>query len=242
LAWEPPPPGWRLRIEESLPSTQDVVVRQAVAGEPEGLALLARRQTGGRARDARVWDSPPGNLYISVLLRPGGPAREAPRYALLAAVALAEALARFLPDPGLIRLKWPNDLLIGDAKLAGILTESAADAAGRIDWVVFGLGANLAEAPEVPGRRTACLAPHAPPPEAATAALLRQIDLWRGRGFAAVRQAWMARGPAMGERLLLRAGTRRVEGIYAGLAEDGSLLIDTGAGPRPFTSGETGGD
>lgn len=234
------PPGWRLRIEAELPSTQDLLTRLAAAGEPEGLAILARRQTAGRGREARGWESPEGNLSVSVLLRPDAPAREAPRFSLLAGVAFAEALAGFLHDPGVIRLKWPNDLLLDEAKLGGLLCESAAGQGGGIEWLVIGFGANLAHAPAVEGRAIACLGRHAPAPEEAAAALLRQLDHWRGQPFSAVRAAWMARGPAPGSRIAWRSGARRIEGVYAGLAEDGSLLIDTGAGPKAFGTGEIG--
>ncbi|MFN3612824.1 biotin--[acetyl-CoA-carboxylase] ligase, partial [Tepidimonas sp.] len=90
-----PPPGWRLRVHESLPSTSDLLKRLAEAGEPEGLAVLARRQTGGRGRDGRAWESPAGNLYFSLLLRPGGPARDVGKWALLAALVMAEGLVPF---------------------------------------------------------------------------------------------------------------------------------------------------
>ncbi len=234
------PAGWRLRVEESLPSTQDLVLRLAAAGEPEGLALLARRQTAGRGQQGRGWDSRAGNLHLTVLLRPGGPARLAPQWALLAAVALAEALSEGLPDPAAIRLKWPNDLLLGGAKLAGVLCESAADAAGGIEWLAIGFGANLATAPEVEGRAVACLAEIGPPPppEAVAARVLHAVEHWRGRRFEAVREAWMARGPAPGQPITLRGWQSSTEGLYAGLARDGSLLLDTGTGPRAFSTGE----
>jgi BirA family biotin operon repressor/biotin-[acetyl-CoA-carboxylase] ligase len=234
------PPGWRLRVEESLPSTQDLVLRLAAAGEPEGLAVLARRQSAGRGQQGRGWDSRTGNLHLTVLLRPGGPARLAPQWALLAAVALAEALSAGLPDPSAIRLKWPNDLLLGGAKLAGVLCESTTDAAGGIEWLAIGFGANLAMAPEVEGRAVACLADLAPPPapEEVAARVVRAIEHWRRLGFDAVRDAWMARGPEFGQRLMLRGWQASNEGLYAGLARDGSLLLDTGTGPRAFSTGE----
>ncbi len=234
------PLGWRLRIEESLPSTQDLVLRLAAAGEKEGLAILARQQTAGRGREGRGWDSRPGNLHLTVLLRPGGPARLAPQWALLAAVALAEALSAGLPDPAAIRLKWPNDLLLGDAKLAGVLCESAAGDESGIEWLVIGFGANLALAPPVEERAVACLADLAPPPapEAVAARVLRAIGRWRGAGFDAVREAWMARGPAPGQPITLRGWQGSTQGLYAGLARDGSLLLDTGMGPRAFSTGE----
>ena len=226
-----------------LPSTQDLLLRLAAAGEPEGLAVLARRQTAGRGREARSWHSPAGNLHLSVLLRPGGAVRDSARWSLLAAVALAEALAEGTPDPDAIRLKWPNDVLLGPRKLAGVLTECAGDSAGRIEWLVIGCGANLASAPAVPGREVACLADLGPTPAPETIAirLLAALDRWCGESFTAVRAAWMRRGPAPGSPITLHQAGRTTTGLYAGLAEDGSLLLDTGAGPRAHSTGETGG-
>ena len=238
---EAPPPGWRLRVERSLPSTSDLLLRLAAAGEPEGLAVLALSQTAGRGRDGRGWASPAGNLYLSVLLRPGGPAREAGRYALLGAVALAEALDRFLPDPAALRLKWPNDLLLDGAKVAGMLCESAATEDGRLEWLVIGLGANLAVAPDLPDRPTARL-PSPAEPEAVAIALLHAIEAWRGRlardGLPPLLDAWMARGPERGARLTLRAGAGVTTGLYRGLDGDGALLLEVEGRLRRFASGE----
>jgi BirA family biotin operon repressor/biotin-[acetyl-CoA-carboxylase] ligase len=244
------PAGWRLRVEPSLPSTSDLLLRLAAAGEPEGLALLARRQSAGRGRDGRSWQSPEGNLYLSLLIRPDAPAREAPAWALLAAVALAEALAPALLDPAALRLKWPNDLLLGGAKLAGVLCESAATQDGRIDWLVIGLGANLAVAPPVEGRAVACLADHASPPapEVVAARVLHAVEGWRARlraeGLDPLRTAWMARGPEPGSLLTLRIGQGQTTGRYRGLDLDGALLLETEGRTRRFASGElsAGGD
>ncbi|HZF77571.1 MAG TPA: biotin--[acetyl-CoA-carboxylase] ligase [Acetobacteraceae bacterium] len=238
------PPGWRLRIHEALPSTSDLLVRLAAAGESEGLAVMARRQSAGRGRDGRVWESPAGNLYISVLLRPGGPAREAPQWALLAAVALAEALSGFVPDPSALRLKWPNDLLLGGAKCAGVLAEASATPEGRTEWLVLGMGANLVVAPEVPGRHTAALG-IARPAEEVAAALLIALARWRRarllEGFAPIRTAWVARGPELGDHIVIQRPAGPVAGRYAGLAEDGALLLSTGSRVHAMTTGEIQG-
>jgi BirA family biotin operon repressor/biotin-[acetyl-CoA-carboxylase] ligase len=237
------PPGWRLRVEEELPSTSDLLLRLAAAGEPEGLAILARRQTAGRARDGRCWQGAEGNLFISLLLRPGGKAAEASRWALLGGVALAEALSGFLPDPMAIRLKWPNDLLLGGAKLAGMLCEASARD-GRIEWVVLGLGANLAAAPAADGRVTTCIAAHAaaPDPEAAATALIAAVAAWRRRldaeGLGPLLDAWQRRGPAAGTLLTLRTGAGETTGSYRGLDHDGALLLETGGGTMRFATGE----
>jgi BirA family biotin operon repressor/biotin-[acetyl-CoA-carboxylase] ligase len=235
------PPGWRLRIEESLGSTNDVAAQLAAAGEPGGLAILAHRQTSGRGRDGRAWASPAGNLYLSVLLRPDAAVRDAGHFALAAAVALAEVLEPELPDPAVLRLKWPNDLLLDGAKLAGVLCESSARADGRLDWLVIGMGANLAVAPEVPGRATACL-PAAAEPEEVAVRLLRALAAWEARlaaeGFGPLRVAWMRRGPAQGAQLTLRSGTGHTTGSYRGLDDDGALLMQAEGRLGRFASGE----
>ena len=236
------PSTFRLEVHASLPSTSDLLLRRAQAGEPEGLAILARRQTAGRGTAARRWESPEGNLYLSLLLRPAGPIREAPQWALLAAVALAETLVPLLPDPGALRLKWPNDALLDGAKLAGILAEAAADGQGGIAWLVLGIGVNLAHAPALPDRPTAALPPPAPAPEAFAAALLEAIGRWRDiharDGLAPIRTAWAGFGPAPGAPLTVRQGEGMLTGRFAGLGEDGSLLLATEAGIRRIIAGE----
>ncbi|MCG7363558.1 biotin--[acetyl-CoA-carboxylase] ligase [Roseomonas sp. ACRSG] len=233
--------GWRLAIHEELASTQDVVLAAAEAGEPERLAVLARRQSAGRGTQGRAWSSPSGNLFLSLLLRPGGPARALPQWSLLAGVALADAAAAVLPPGAELRLKWPNDLLLGGAKCAGILCQGGVDTAGNIGWVVFGIGVNLAVAPALPDRLTATLAqPGALPPEpvAFAQSLMATIDLWRGRGLEAVRDAWLARGPVLDTPLVLRQGDTAREGRFAGLDQDGRLLLATPSGVVPVSAGE----
>lgn len=232
-------PAWRLQVFEALGSTQDLALRLAEAGEPEGLAIMARRQTAGRGTQGRGWEGPVGNLALSILLRPKGPARLLPQYALLAAVALHEAAA----PHAAARLKWPNDLLLGGAKCAGILSQGHVAPDGGIGWLVQGFGVNLAHAPEVPGRATAALGPLEP--EAFARSLLAALDRWllraRLEGFAPIRAAWMAAGPPMGEWLSIRQGAARLAGRYEGLAEDGGLLLATGGRIHALHAGEVEG-
>jgi BirA family biotin operon repressor/biotin-[acetyl-CoA-carboxylase] ligase len=235
---------WRLQIHETIVSTSDLCRTLAARGEPDGLAVLARQQTGGRGSRGRGWESPSGNLFLSVLLRPDERARDAGQWSLLAGVALAEALAPYLPDPSALRLKWPNDVLLSGAKLAGILVDSAATPSGDVDYLVIGVGANLAVAPDVPGRAVACVADVAPPPpvEDFARALLARLDAWRliraRDGFAAIRAAWLRLAAPLGSPTTLRQGERLVEGRLAGLADDGSLLLDDHGEVAAFTTGE----
>ncbi len=233
------PEGWRLQHFAVLPSTQRLCVTLAEAGEPEGLGVLADRQSEGQGTQGRAWESPSGNLALSVLLRPTGPLAEAPQWSLLAAVALAETVAACAPNADL-RLKWPNDLLLGGAKAAGILTQAAADPAGRLSWLVIGFGVNLRVAPDVPGRATACLGPDAPPAADVAAALLHSLDRWRRirllEGFAPIRAAWLRHGPAHGAALSLTRPA--IAGRFEGLAEDGALLLGTGGRVHALRAGE----
>ncbi len=234
--------GWRLEVHPELPSTSSHLTALARGGEPEGLAVLALRQTAGRGQGGRRWSDSPGNLALSLLLRPRHPAREAPQWGLLGGVALAEAARAADPEPDALSLRWPNDLLRHGAKCAGVLTESALSPEGRLAWVVLGFGVNLAHAPAVPGRATARLG-RAEPPETFAARLMQRVSAWRrvrdAEGFGPVREAWAAHGPARGQRIAARCGQGTAEGGFAGLAEDGSLLLETGQGAlRRIAAGE----
>ncbi|WP_223880879.1 biotin--[acetyl-CoA-carboxylase] ligase [Roseococcus microcysteis] len=230
--------AWRLSIEESLPSTQTLVAERAEAGEPAGLAIMARLQTAGRGRAGRGWSNRPGNLAISILVRPEAEARAVGQFALLAAVALHQVAV----SHAAVRLRWPNDLMLGEAKVAGILTEASLRPGGAIAHVIFGIGVNLAHAPAVEGRATACLGPI--PPERFAWALLEALGQWLDRqareGFVPIRAAWMAAGPAPGTPLSVRQGDSFIRGRYEGLTEAGALRLLTEEGPRSFHAGELG--
>ena len=238
------PGAWRLQVYEALGSTSDLCRALAIAGEPGPLAILARRQTQGRGTQGRRWVSPAGNLFLSALLRSREQARDVGQWSLLAGVAVAEALLPLLPDPAALRLKWPNDLLLGGAKLAGILVESGAKACGALDWLVIGVGVNVLTAPDLPDRSTAALAQVATPPAVDDLArrVLARLSHWRQvrllEGFAPVRAAWLDHAPALGTPLTLRLGRRSVGGSFAGLGRDGSLLLATGGRVHAFAAGE----
>jgi BirA family transcriptional regulator, biotin operon repressor / biotin---[acetyl-CoA-carboxylase] ligase len=235
---------WRLEVYASLASTSDLCRRRAAEGEPAGLAVLALRQTAGRGSRGRSWSSPRGSLSLSALLRPEGRAKEAGQWALLAGLAMLDGLASFLAEPSALALKWPNDVTLDGRKLAGILIDSAADRAGRLDWLVIGFGANLAEAPALADRPAAALAEAGatPEPEAAAAAVLGRLEHWRAiearEGFAAVRAAWAGRAHPPGTRLRLRLPGRDLDGDFAGLTETGGLVLRTAAGLGAHDIGE----
>ncbi len=237
-------PDWRLEVYDELPSTSDLVRARAEAGEPAGLAILARRQTQGRGSRGRAWSTPAGNLAISILLRPDLAVRDAACMSLLSGLALAEAVAAILPSGPTLALKWPNDLMLNGQKLAGILLDSHGDGQGRVAWLIPGIGVNLAYAPELPDRIAACLANHmpAPAPEAFAPILLDRLAHWSdihaASGFPPVRAAWLTHAQPPGSPMSLKLGAELLQGTFAGLDDDGSLMMAQNGAVRRYSTGE----
>jgi BirA family biotin operon repressor/biotin-[acetyl-CoA-carboxylase] ligase len=208
-------PAWRVQRYVCLASTQDMAIAAAEAGDPGRLAILADTQTAGRGSRGRGWTAPAGNLNFSALLRPELPIRPG-FWSLLAGVALYEALAPYADG---LMLKWPNDLLFDGAKLGGILI----DASG---YLVIGIGANLAVAPSIAGRRTARLPVHAPDPGVIADRLVCEIERYGALSLDTVIEAWLARAHPLGTPLDIHTPKRRLRGSFAGLTETGCLRIN----------------
>lgn len=246
-----------IRVVEETGSTNADMLALAAAGASEGVWLRAERQTAGKGRQGRAWDSPVGNFYGSTLvrLRPTDP--PAPTLALVTAVALEEAVAVFRcpgegrgrqvanlsSGPGLRRgdvvLKWPNDLLIDGAKLSGILLERAGDA------IVVGIGVNLAHHPDLPDRPATSLAAQGVAADVATFAevlaesFARWLSRWRGEGLDPIRHRWLDRAHPKGTALTARLpdGTTR-EGLFDGLTAEGALMLRTPTGIELIHAGD----
>ncbi|MFT8643999.1 biotin--[acetyl-CoA-carboxylase] ligase [Gluconacetobacter sp.] len=240
-----PVPGataWRLEIHDELGSTSDRCVVQAGLGAEAGLAIMARRQTSGRGSRGRDWQDPGGNLAFSVLLRPVEAEGAVGLWPFVAGLAFHGAILPWVHDPAQLRLKWPNDLLLGGCKTAGILIESGSDATGR--WLVIGFGANLRAAPSIAGRTLACVADYGtvPAPETVARAICVELDRWQAvwgsDGFGSLRAAWLERAHPLGTRLVVRGESGQVEGSFVGLDEQGMLLLDCADGPKRISTGE----
>jgi BirA family biotin operon repressor/biotin-[acetyl-CoA-carboxylase] ligase len=184
-----------------------------------------------------MWQAPEGNLNLSVLLRPNRLAAEAGMFALLAGIAVAEAvefLTRFT-----VTLKWPNDVLLGQAKFAGILID-AAPAGATLDWLVIGIGINLREAPGIEGRNTTALGEHGVEltPEIVANAVLERLGKWIDAPSAAIRAAWLSRAHAIGTPIEVRAGGQMLQGGFAGLTPTGELLLQSENRIETISTGE----
>ena len=226
---------WPAPVEhhDTLSSTNDRLKELARDGAPAWTVVLADEQTAGRGRHGRVWTSPRGGLYLSVLLRPAF--ASAALLPLAAGVAVAEALGHFGVRA---ELKWPNDVLSEGRKLAGILAE-ASSSAFSLEWVVLGIGANLDEGvlpAEVRGRAAALSVDGGGSSvrAALAATVLVRLTVWYDaleKREASVVAAWRERSvPWWGEPVEVSAGDRVLRGRARAVDERGALLIELADG------------
>jgi BirA family biotin operon repressor/biotin-[acetyl-CoA-carboxylase] ligase len=227
-----------VRHYDSIGSTNDEAQRLAAEGARHGTVVHADEQTAGRGRLSRRWLSPPGNLYLSIVLRPEVPAARVVEIGFLAALAVADAVDALLPPQVRAALKWPNDVLVNDGKIAGILTEQAGDA------VILGIGLDVLQAPTGVSYKVSTivgsggLATVDGARERVLAALGNWLETWEQDGFAPIRTAWLARAHPIGSTLSVRLGERFVSGEFAGIDADGALLLDTPEGRSRIVAGE----
>lgn len=238
--------GQALHCHEELPSTNDLAKDLAEQGALHGEVVIAERQTAGRGRRGRAWVSPPRkNLYLSVVLRPDLPPHRATELTLLASVALCEVVREAGADAV---IKWPNDLLVGGRKVAGILTEMAAEP-DRVQWVVIGLGVNLNAAPEdfpeeLREEATSVAAARGGdvPRVLFAAALLGRLEVWLDRhaaeGFAPVRERWRALSGTIGREVRVGTGDGEVVGVATDVDDTGALLVRGPAGFARIVAGD----
>ncbi|MBF0283972.1 MAG: biotin--[acetyl-CoA-carboxylase] ligase [Magnetococcales bacterium] len=228
-------PPSRAMVYEQLPSTSDEALRLAREGAAEGTLILTDRQTAGRGRMGRTWYAPPGvNLSFSFILRPPLAPRQAHWLTLLAGVALHRAASGWVPGGGLA-LKWPNDLLLGERKCAGILTEMIARGV-RLDAVVVGVGINVLQLPqgfppELGGRAAALGEGVADPPQRMKllAGFLHEFSgtylRLLAEGFDPLRREWLTRALPMGRRVSVETPSGVWSGTADGLDEAGFLRL-----------------
>ena len=233
------PPFFSLICLPSVGSTNDEAKRLAEDGAAEGTLVWGLEQTAGRGRRGRGWHSPPGNLYMSAVLRPGKPAAQSALIGFVAAVALADALQDLGLAAARLHLKWPNDMLVDKAKVAGILVETAAIAGETPPWLVLGMGVNLAHAPEntpylATTLRAAGLASVTVESLLETLAvrLAEWYGRWQNEGFAPVRAAWLKRATGLGEPIEVRLDQESLRGRFVALEEDGALSLELPQGER----------
>jgi BirA family transcriptional regulator, biotin operon repressor / biotin---[acetyl-CoA-carboxylase] ligase len=229
--------GWRVHYFEELESTQETAGAMAASGAHHGEVVIAERQSAGRGRLGRRWHSPPGvNFYGTFILRPDLPVAQAAILSLTAGVAVAEAMESVAP--GVVALKWPNDVWLGGRKAGGIIAEAITDSRQRLACVLLGIGINLNLAQEqIPedlrDKATSVLVATGKTCDRANLAaeLFSRLDTrymeTLGGGFAVVRPLWERYSALTGRRVTVVEGQSRLEGTVLGIAPDGALLLES---------------
>lgn len=221
-------------ILDETDSTNAEARRRAEAGEVGPLWITARRQTAGRGRRGRKWESESGNLASTLLLLTRKSPAEAAQLTFAASLAVADLLDRYVP-PALVTIKWPNDVLLDGRKTSGILIESGPAPSGGL-WLAVGVGVNLTQTPGETERPATCIAEHlnhgvasAPNVDEAAKALAETFGVWLDRwttlGFQPILDAWTARTPGLHGPCTARLTNETLSGMADGVEADGSLRL-----------------
>lgn len=229
------PRGYRKAHHTEIDSTNSEARRLADAGDAGAIWIVADRQTAGRGRRGRVWQTQQGNLATTLLIRPQG--TQVAQLSFAAALAVSDMVGAFAPHAA-ITVKWPNDVLAESRKIAGILLEAGPG------WLAVGMGVNLAAAPEGTEFPAIALADLgvAPPPDAALAVIANRFahwyDVWVENGFEPLRAAWLARAGGLGAPIRARLPHEERNGVFEGIDANGALLLNEQGLVRPISAGE----
>lgn len=231
----------QVRVVEATPSTNADLARLAAEDAPGGLVLVTDDQTAGRGRFDRSWVTPPGTaVALSALVYPTAPLARWGWLSLLVGVAVVDGLRRATPLEPL--LKWPNDVLLGERKVCGILSESVVSDLGRA--AVLGLGINISQdADQLPVPTATSLRQEGADAAASDVviAVLHALEHWYGRWDAgeSLRDAYRARCATIGQAVAVHIGeSEPVTGRAVDVDDDGRLVVETPAGRRAFSAGD----
>ena len=257
------PPLYRLITRDVVTSTNEVARELAESGAEDGTLVWAREQTAGRGRRGKDWASPPGNLYLSLILRPEIPLHHAPQLSFVTALGVGSAVGAIVPPLTELTFKWPNDVLVGGKKVAGILLEAGPILSGQgrdedptAQYLIMGVGINVQHFPQRTRYPATSLQNEAGHTleivsvlEGFSKHLLPWVNTWMSEGFAPIRTAWLNRAHRMGQRIEVKAGeVSAISGIFEGIDDTGALQLreDDGtvslhsAGEVSFSAPETG--
>ncbi|MCB1532409.1 MAG: biotin--[acetyl-CoA-carboxylase] ligase [Alphaproteobacteria bacterium] len=213
--------NWTIERYEEVHSTQDVL-RERGEKAQEGLAVVAQVQTKGRGRHGREWISPAGNLYFSFLLKPDVNLKSVGQLGLVIGQALGAALREIVDQPDEISLKWPNDVLYGGQKCAGILIETQLNDRNGIDSVLVGIGVNTKSAPEI----GVCIdRDNEDTLQSVLSAVNEVYALWCVGDFDEVLRRWHNLAHPKGAGMSVKLGEELIEGVFESVDSDGHLHL-----------------
>lgn len=231
------PSGAAFQVFDTLDSTSLEAKRRAQAGETGPCWIIAIRQTAAYGRRQRAWRQEVGDLASTLLFSPTGPVESLGQLSFVASLALAYALDEYASSDQ-VTLKWPNDVMLDKCKCAGILLENLD---GKI---AIGIGVNIVTAPDnlpYPAARLIDFAPAPPPQELAgriDSHFFALYHRWRDKGFAPVRERWLARATGLGEEITVRLPNEEFSGVFEGIDDGGGLLLHSPVGRRTVAAGE----
>ena len=229
---------WQLTWRDEVTSTMDEI--KPLLGAPGFIALSAGLQTQGRGRRGHEWTSHKGNVFLSCAMPLDLPLVRLSEWAFGAGVALARTCRLYVKETA-CTLKWPNDLLIEDKKVAGLLIEAYTNPLTSNLWVILGVGVNLTHSPNLNERKTIALS-HVtnalPTKQIFVDTFLKQLshlwDLWHTQGFEAIRLAWLDLAHPIGTPLCVNKNTGTLYGTFLDLDPRGRLLLEMKDGERVF--------
>jgi len=226
-------------VLDEIDSTNAEARRRAEAGEAGPVWITARRQTAGRGRRGRAWETDEGNLAATLLVTTGRPPIDAAKVSFLAAVAVAQVADCWVPE-SLVQIKWPNDVMVDGRKLSGILIESGKLPDGRL-WLAIGIGINISSNPSNVERPATHLGAHLRSEWKTVPAsrevldelsrhLVKYVELWEAdldNSFMStdIFTWWYARGYGLNARCVVRLDNDTLEGVYEGLNDDGAMVL-----------------
>jgi len=230
---------YHLLAFDTLDSTNEEAKRLARAGGAHGAVVWAKKQTGGKGRMGRSWVSHDGNLFVSILLKPGKPIAELPQLSFVAAIAVVEALTAVFEKDHKLACKWPNDVLLDGKKLAGILLESFPCEVDGKYWVVVGVGVNVDSYPKDVQFPATCLTEAGVELVSAKIVLSRFIhhfiesyNEWSNKGFADTRKHWLKHAWGLKKEITAQLPEGAIKGIFYDINADGNLILKDEEGEK----------
>jgi BirA family biotin operon repressor/biotin-[acetyl-CoA-carboxylase] ligase len=229
---------------EVIGSTNDEALLLYEKGAPEGTVVRAFQQTAGRGRRGRSWVSLPGNLCFSFVLKPNCSLMEASQLSFVMAVAMGEVISPLLPSPNMLTYKWPNDLLLDNKKVAGILIQTESNSASNLEVCIVGVGINIQSVPDNLTYPVTGLSQHSSEDidvNQLLSTLLKSIDMyytiWQQQGFEPIRKLWLQRAHSLQQEMTIKIGEISINGIFMGINSLGVLLFKQSDGSiREFAS------
>lgn len=217
---------------DTIDSTNEEAKRLAANGASHGAVIWAKEQTHGKGRAGRNWESISGNLFVTVLLQPGCDIAIIPQLTYVASLAAYHTIHDILPEPSSLSLKWPNDVLIDNKKVAGILLESFIVPGDDQRWVAVGVGMNIDASPQHVEFPATSLKEEGVEIISAKIVLSRYIhcfvetyNQWSKRGFTAIKRQWADAAWSIGKEVKVSLPQEEVQGIFKGIDSEGGLIL-----------------